>query len=103
MVPAGEEPTSNYPDKATRSAERDGHDGRRKRHTWVELVKRDPELAETREELGLDGALDRVVDPLVDRRLNVSVGLADADDLCDFPSAYGTMSTWGLRRGKQKD
>ena len=53
----------------------------------VELVKRDPVLAQAREELRLDLAVDGVVDTLVRRRLNVPVRPADADDLCDLPSA----------------
>ena len=57
----------------------------------VELVERNTELAKAREQLRLDLAMDRVVDPLVRRRLDVSVRLADADDLGDFPpvSSYG--------------
>ena len=51
----------------------------------VELVERDPELAQAREQLRLDLAVDRVVDPLVRRRLDVPVRLADADDLGDLP------------------
>ena len=54
--------------------------------TRVELVEGDTELTEAREEFGLDLSVDRVVDPLVRRRLDVPVRPADADDLCDLPS-----------------
>ena len=38
-------------------------------------------------QLGGDGPVDGVVDPLVHRRLDVPVRLAELDYLCDFPSA----------------
>ena len=59
----------------------------------VELVERDAKLAQAREELGLDGAVDGVVDALVRGGLDVPVRLADADDLCDLPSVPGGSVT----------
>ena len=62
--------------------------------TRVELVEGDAELAQAREELRLDPAVDGVVDPLVRRRLDVTVRLADADDLRDLPSKPGQSVVW---------
>ena len=77
----------------------------------VELVEGDAELAEAGEELRLDGTvliisipilrgavenhrpMNRVVDALVYRRLDVAVGLADADDLGDLPTERSSMNT----------
>ena len=59
----------------------------------VELVERNTELAKAREQLRLDLAMDRVVDPLVRRRLDVPIRPADADDLCDLPSVPGGSVT----------
>ena len=55
--------------------------------TRVELIKRDAELAEAREELRFNLAVDGVVDALVRRRLDVAVCAADAHHLGDFPPA----------------
>ena len=54
----------------------------------VELVERDPVLAQAREELRLDLAVDGVVDPLVRRRLDPPVRLADLAHLRDFPPSH---------------
>ena len=53
--------------------------------TRVELVERDAELAQAGKELGLDLPVDRVVDALVRRRLDVPVLAADVHDLRDLP------------------
>lgn len=53
--------------------------------TRIVRVEGDAELAQGREELGLDLAVDGVVTALVDRRENVPVRFADLDDLCDLP------------------
>ena len=55
------------------------------RRTRVELVERDPELPQAREELRLNLALDRVVHALVHGRLHPAIGAADPDDLSDLP------------------
>lgn len=55
--------------------------------TRVELVERDAELAEAWDELGLDLAVDGIVDALVRRGLDVPVRSADLHDLRDFPTA----------------
>ena len=54
-------------------------------HTRVIPVKRYAKLAEAREELGFDIALEDVVHALVHGRLNVPIRLADADNLGDLP------------------
>ena len=54
-------------------------------HTRVELVESDTELAEAGEELRFDLAMNRVVDTLVDRGLDIALRLADADNLGDLP------------------
>lgn len=42
-------------------------------------------MAQTGEELYLNGAVERIVDALVNGRLDPAVGLADLADLRDFP------------------
>ncbi len=54
--------------------------------TRVELIERDAELAEAREKLGLDFAVDGIVDALVCRGLDVPVRSADSHDLRDLPT-----------------
>ena len=55
------------------------------RRTRVELVERDPELPQAREQLRLDLALDRVVEALVRCGLHPAIGAADPNDLGDLP------------------
>ena len=71
-----------------------GQDGCEGDLTGVEFVEADTVFAQAREELRLDPAVDRVVDALVRRRLDVPVRPADADDLCDFPSKPGESATY---------
>ena len=53
--------------------------------TRVKLVERDPKLAQAREELRFNFPLDRIVNALVRRRLDVPILAADAHHLRDLP------------------
>lgn len=54
--------------------------------TRVKLVETDAELAQAREQLRLDRPMDCVVDTLICRGLDISVGLAYPHNLSDFPA-----------------
>lgn len=65
--------------------------------TGIEFVKADPEFVQAGQQLGFDGAMDRVIDPLVCGRLDVPVGLANADNFCNFPAGIRTETRMNLR------
>jgi hypothetical protein len=65
--------------------------------TGIEFVKADPEFAQTGQQLRLDGAMDRVIDPLVCGGLDVPVDLANADNFCHFPAGIRTEMRINLR------